>query len=790
MTDLFKEANTLVSLDSGCMSCSQYFTCKDPDKGVAFVCKKYFPIAKAHPDDLLVQAQAHIDYESSVYKEFRDDEEEIQTFESMIQEALKQNRFLPQDLSIDDSDFKEATNYFDWTYGSKYIRFRPFARQMWIALRLFSEVCPYCSNPKWYNDIEEVPVDFNTANIQEHLTLLEYGVCPSCKRGRAAMFKANKLDIYQELAACVGQRGGKSSQIAALISYHLHKLLKTVRPSEFYGLASSTTLTHTCTALQFKRAYSLLWTPTRDTISDSSWFSSYHAFLKERGERMGQELFVVKDTFINWKRARLMAAPAAPNIGTLRGDTRVGGAIDELGFFRFGSGSEDYVTISADEIHASISNSLATIRTAAANMIRRGEDNVMQGMMFNISSPSSVFDKIMTLVRASRSSRVILGVHLPTWGMNPLVTREDLQIYWDTNATKAERDFGANPPLADNPFFGNPEVIAKMFTGTRNRVNYKLVENPKNQYERAAKLQDLMPLGKMPPSLMTLDAGEVNNSFSLSISIPVLRGQTADRPKPNSQGFASLVRVDSRGVSKPKVLAPQREVNLNTDQGLNHRCVVLGCLEVMPATGGRINFNQMFKKVIVPLLQPFNVQAVVTDRWNSILMLDQLYDDHGVATFQYSLRYSDFVAIRSYMEGDMVQLPRTESEEFTSIATFDETGYPYCFEHRPIDHLALQLQTVQDGQRTVTKGPNLTDDTFRTIALAVHYLRNTEFVKQYLSGGIRNSGRGGGLVAAPGSADNNGSLATVSMTGYSNKALIAVGNGSGEAGTTFARSKR
>lgn len=773
MSTLFDQAKIL-TLDNGCMGCGKYFTCKDENKGAGWSCRKFISIHESHTDDLVEQVKAVVDLNSTSRLQFVDSPEEIENFETMIRASLDQNRFLPLDLSVDDSEFPEAANYFEWTFGG-HIRFRPFARQMWIALRLFAELCPHCSDPKWYHDIEAFPVDFPTVNLRERLCVMDHGKCPECGRGRAEMFLSGHLQIPQELACCVGQRGGKSIQTAGLITYHLHKLLKTVRPSEYYGLASSTTLTHTCTALQFKRAYSVLWSPIRDTIIDSKWFQDYHSFLTHKGERLGQELVVIKDTFINWRRSRLTAAPMAPNVGTLRGDTRVGAAIDELGLFRFGEGADDYVTVSADEIHASLTNSLATIRTAASRMIRAGENSVMQGLMYNISSPISIFDKIMTLVRAAKKSRVILGIHLPTWGMTPLVTRQDLQIYWDTDPIKAERDFGANPPVADNPFFGNVDLLKSLFKGSPNRVRYALKSKPGNEFERGISITDTMPLSKMPPSLLTIDAGEVNNSFALSLSIPVLKGRITDRPKTNSQGF----------VTKPGRQVPVPAVNINAEQGSEHRCIVLACIEVIPPVAGRINFNQLFNKGILPLLKPFNVQVVVADRWNSIFMLDKLHDEHHVQTFQYSLKYADFVAIKSYMEGGLVSLPSLEADSFDTVATFDQQAYPFCFERRPMDHLALQLMTVQDGTRTVIKGPNLTDDTFRTVALAVHYLRNAQFVKDYLSGSMLSSGRGGGLVASP---SGEASVSTVvSLTHNSSRALVAVGSSSGEGGSTFAR---
>lgn len=783
-----------------CLGCSSYFGCKDELKSAAWICAKFNPFESTHVDDLLGQAQTAIDLNTSSQMEFgNDDPEEIGEFERMINQALASNRLVPLDLSIDDSGLPEAKNFYDWCYGSLGVKFRPFSRQLWIATMLFGEICPHCSNPDWL-DINNVPVDYKSINMPEHLTFLDYGVCPSCNLGRADMFKAGDLNIFQELTVCLGQRAGKSSLAGVLCSYHVHKLLKTTRPSEFYGLDGATNLTHTYTGLQYKRAFALLWTPIKNTITDSPWYRSYFQLMKQHGEKIGEELIVIKDSFINFRRSRLLIGPAAPNIGTLRGDTRCGGAIDELGLFKFGAGAEDYVTISADEIHASLSNALATVRVAASKLIRSGENNVQQAIMFNLSSPMSVFDKIMTLVRASVGSRTMLGVRLPTWEVNPMVTREDLQVYWDTDPVKAERDFGANPPLAAAAFFEDQEKVAAMFTGTRNRVSYQTLirTNKQGVLEKAARITNTQEMAKMPPSLMTMDSGVTSNSFSLSISIPVVSGVIRPQPRQSAQGFTQQRKgatplADARLRVQEKV---QRQLNsrpldINSDNnGENLKCRVLATLEVIPPKGGRINFRAMYERAIVPLLKPFNVRVLVTDRWQNILLLDQARDHHNIDTFQYSLRYTDFEAIRSYMEGGRLECPATETRPFEDILTFDHKAYPYCFENRPIDHLALQFLTVQDTGRTVDKGPNLTDDSFRSVALAMHYLKNIDFVKSYLSGQSTMKSHGGGLVAMPGGDGGGGNQTSHTLTGNANRALVATGSGGSDAGNTFARTPK
>ena len=768
---------------ASCLNCSQYFTCADDRKSAAWSCVSFSPLSGAHCDDLLTQAQAYLD---DTHEQFnpaeKDDPAAVGEFEAMISRAVSDNRLVPLDLRVDDSDIPEAANYYEWIYGRLGINFRPFSRQMWIALKLFGEMCPNpkCSDPSWVNDIESVPVDFNPVGFPDKITLLEYGVCPKCGARRSQLHRKGSLNVYQELNLCAGQRSGKSIQTGGLVSYPIHKLLKTNRPAEYYGLASSTTLTCTFTGLQFKRAYALLWTPIRDTILDSPWFREYHNVLKHYQNIHGEELLSIKDTFINWRRSRLLASPSAPNVGTLRGDTRALGGIDELGFFRFGAGAEDYITISADEIYASLANSLATVRGAASKLLRSGEDNVMQGIMFNLSSPSSVFDKIMQLVRASQGSRTLLGIRLPTWEINPDMPREALQSYYDTDPVKAERDFGANPPLGSAPFFEDKHALANLFTGGANSVTYEAIErtNPKfGGLERAAKLIVTKPLAKQPPSLLTLDAGVTNNSFALAISFPV-----AD---PNVKALPGVRLTNKLRREIDKHPAINKDV-----AGEDLRVVVQALIEIIPPKTGKISFSKVFNSVIVPLIKAYNVTAVVTDRWQNILMLDTLRDEHSVHTVQYSLKRRDFDTVKSYLEGGMVQLPRLDCVHFDRVDSFDHAGYPYCFEGRPVDHLALQLLTVRDNGRTIDKGQHMTDDLFRSVALATYFLRNIAFVTEHLSGHSKSSGRGGGLVASAGDVATQG---VVSLTGNSLAGLAAGGglvSSSGDVSNTFARTRR
>lgn len=755
---------------NNCLSCAKYFTCSNPEKGGHFICDKFQDHAAAHVDDLREQAVFAIhQVKDEVADAYENDygEDEQDEILSAINRAIASNSLMPIDLDVDDTHLWEAPNYYEWCFSGKGIKFRPFARQLWTASMLFGEVCPNCSDPDWVADINNVPVDYNPKDFPEHIQFMENGVCPKCGHGKSHFIATGEMRNVMELSACWGQRSGKSIFTGSACSYHLHKLLKMVRPAEYFGLAASTTLTGTYTALTLGRAMNLLWRPIFNTIQDSPWYKQYFKFMQEEGKRLGIELLTVKDTYINFRRSNLLISPAAPDVGKLRGDTRIEAAIDEIGFFRFGSGTEDLVTINADEVHTSLTNSLATVRTKANKMLRAGINDVQQGLMVNISSPSSVFDKIMTLIRQAEGSKTMLGIHLPTWEVNPDITEEDLEHYRTTlGIERFERDFGANPPLGDSTFF-DPETVPSMFQSHANAVSYQPISrlNKKGRQEKAIKVTATRPLASQPPSLLAIDAGETNNSFSLIIGIPSLKG----------------TELPSHKI--PKTVLNTYKKGKAVNETLSSRVYIQAVVEVIPPEQGKINFSKMLKDTIIPLINAFNVKVVVADRWNSILMLDELRENHGVDTFQYSLRYRDMEMVRDMAETkDFLSLPRLESK-FKEVQNFQQRAYPYCFEGRPLDHLALQFMTVRDGGRTVGKGSGLTDDTFRALALACFFLGNVQFVLDYLGGEAKKRGNMG-IVAIASGGDSS---TVVASTSNAQRGIAAIGGSGSSDVQVFAR---
>jgi len=1142
-----------------CLGCRRFPTCLDPNKSAGHICDQYASqkVKEAlngtrKETSLIVPTSISNDYEK----------QELGLVE-MLDSVMDPDALVPFDLKIDDRDLPEFANFYDFCFSKQGANQAPFARQLALAIHLFAEWCPSCSDSRFAN-IYTVPLRAPAVDFPEHVTFLEHGVCPKCKATRSDLIKKGDLSFYQELAAAVGQRGGKSAISALMAAYVLHKYLKLQKPTEVFGLMRNSLLVGTVAALTYGKAVELLWMPILNVINNCEWFLEYHKLMDFYAEKYNDEdLYKLKDSFIHYKHRSIFFHPSGPSKRTMRGACLIGSTlvntnyglvhmdefIDTPGFkevrglkianhkghakvshtylthrptikiqtlngysltgspehpvlvltpdlqykwrrldalsigdyivshipnvapmfggnksvsknmatllgymtangyrneisssdtkvirrlrraakqvtgyyptsstgddvraanhyIRVGEKGEncgtfqtrylnplgyratnsydkeiplsvrtspkrilheyleayfecdcgidtywndgntrnptiavssaskklikqlhfillhvygivgrythfDYVSVSgskshlhhisisgydtwlflhtfrrakphryadrfhytppgfnsdrrqvpwvkrflfnliescraestgkyrskllvtasgkkiinnvrplcfgrvsnypmqkddpyascpesliyeddwdsiipfieqlsqskagkirnvvdkrchyekvvavlegdsesvydvtvpgshafmsnglvshntrflsiideigwmdnseegsrkerasASEVYIALDRSLKTVRSKAARLVRGGFDNIPNAYAINISSPSSQTDKIMSLVRTHAGSTEVLTVHLPTWKFNPEYKKSDFKKEYRDNPVNAERDFGANPPMSDNPFIPNIEKLYNKLRNPSNRVSYKYVVKKnlgRAKANKHAKIVSVKGGSIEERSIMAIDAGATNNSFALCVAhvkeTEGLRYYVID----------TLVEV-----------APQR----------NH---------------DEVNFTAVADELLYPLIEQMNVGWVVADRWNSKKMLDDIRDKYGIETDTYSLRYDDLLFARDYLvdEEAQVLLPKTEMP-FNEIMSIDLETYPHCFKYMPCAHLIFQCGTVVDYGNTVEKAARLTDDLFRSVVLALTYMLDDEFAKEYLINKQKTSGK-------------------------------------------------
>jgi intein/homing endonuclease len=149
-------------------------------------------------DDEYVIRGATLDDDGNVVDDF-----DISRF---MREAEDEETGLLHDLKVDTRDLPKAKNFFDFCKrlmgpNTKH----PYPLQAWVGAMLFGEVCPVCSDKDWL-DIDNVPKDYPFLEMEDHLVLLERGVCPKCNRNKFDLIQNHGLKRYTQLVNCLGQR--------------------------------------------------------------------------------------------------------------------------------------------------------------------------------------------------------------------------------------------------------------------------------------------------------------------------------------------------------------------------------------------------------------------------------------------------------------------------------------------------------------------------------------------------------------------------------------------------------
>lgn len=653
----------------------------------------------------------------------------------LVRSVLDDNSHMPRDLRIDDGDLPLAKNILDWVTDTKFAGTvtTPYVPQLVWGVLLFAEWCPRCSDADYL--IHSHSAGDSLTTFSSKVQMLDYGVCPACKARKSELVKSGELNFYQELAVQAGQRSGKTATAGGILCpYMTHRVLKMQKPCDVYGISSSTVLHGTFCALTYQQAKDTLWEFYYGTLCESKWFADYHQMLRFYEAKYGQPLLKFNDTFVRYIPRNLMWYPAGPDKRVLRGRTRIMGGIDEIAYFD-NDATSNKVKTSAHHVYDALDRSLLTIRGAAERLLFSGYDNILTACNINVSSPVSQRDKVCSLVRQAQGSRTMLGIHAPTWKINPNFPRDcsTIQEAYRKNPNEAEKDYGANPPLVANPYVSNERQIEEAFSGKKNVI--KLMDVVKNRKNTAlatkwAEIRKIKSTRK--PSLLTLDAGLTNNSFAITCT-----------------------RIDEEtGFFVADLLC-----------------------EVIPEPGIPLNYTKIYEEIISRTIEERNVKVMLADRWNSVKLLQDAQADFGITCAQYSLKYIDIGITKSHLEAGSLLLPARETEgDIKSLLSMDMEDYPACFKGRPVDHLAMQIMTVQDTGVQVIKGDGLTDDIWRALALGVYGLSTEKFSElligdapprensTFLGVSRLGSGGGGSGMVSTGMA-SNGTMLGVMLRG-------------------------
>lgn len=653
--------------------------------------------------------------------------------EAMMEEAVESDLDPSIFSDMDIRELPNPKNFFEWVTDRRFLATTIFPRQFQLNLAIFEEWCPYCSDRDFAHDIHLSPYmgedgwvrPWTNDEILERVTLLEHGKCPKCKKTKIDALRDPDAPhcFPKELDACIGQRAGKTRGTEHSMTYNNARFqLLSPSPQQFFGEDVTQKFSAIFTALQLSQANDTLWGAYHLRVQLAPWFKTYHKWLDDHGQRLGVELYRIKDTYHFYKNSLLHSVLRPPFAKEMRGRTGFQMGIDEIGMFAKGEGA---VKANADEVHKSMNNAMLTVRAAANRLVRQGRYDVPTPATFCISSPWEILDKIMTLVRTADRDPTRVAFHYATWEFNPRIRRDDEQMSAEfaNDPVAAERDFGAIPPFAKDPFHPNPETIDRMVVPSHQMC---FVQKTKYARTRSGKFLTYgvpvrMRPDKVTPRLLVVDAGEADNSFAITM------WSLADLPAPplDAAGFDDIIedeedediRVVLEAAAAEAAKAAKKAQSGEEQKGVVSFMQLDGCIEVSPFITEleehyKVSFKRTWEQCVKPILQAFNIVGLIGDRWNITQMMNAA-EEMGVYTEQYSLVRNDFLEFKAKTDSREFRLP---GPEIPLASVYED--YHKAVRGSPILHLLVQWRTVRNVGRTVAKPAGGTDDLYRTAVLA------------------------------------------------------------------------
>lgn len=598
-----------------------------------------------------------------------------------IFENLKNSNLDPSIFeSIDERDFPKAPNFLEFAIGPSFLNTLILPKQVEIGTKLFCDYCPRCSRPGYIDTL----FDQSVGNIKDNITFLEYGVCPTCKMTRFELIKTRDLIFRNELVGVCGQRAGKTKLVGLLAAYINHRFLKIASPIRTFNQTSGDILSGTFSALSLDHAYRNLWKAFKGFIDGSPWFQNYHKFIHEEEKRLGLELLHELKTSIMYGHKHLLWNATGSQDRKMRGDTRIFAAIDELGWMISDEQKLDLQNMNADAIYTSLSNSLTTMRAKFKQIWGENNFDIPPMIMANISSPSSVKDKIMRLSKEAKKNDRILAVQLATWEANSDYTYESLREEMShIDELTFERDFGANPPIASNPYLPEPRFIDKIAVGEPldGVICAEYIEKDfMGDSYKSAKFLPPKP-DKTIPRLVSFDLGSMKNSLAVCV-------------------FS---------------LTPELKPKLDL------------CFAIRPEKKIRANIAKFFEDFTIPLITNYTIKHAFFDRWQSLDQIERL-KNMSIDAQIHSVTYKEMDAIRGAILSQSIIIPKLDHPMEKYVKEYIDD----VVQLNSLALLGLQLLTVRDTGHKMAKPLLGDDDLFRAFVLGATKLADPKIKEEYL----------------------------------------------------------
>ena len=512
--------------------------------------------------------------------------------------------------------------------------------QFCIVRDFFELLCPLCNDVERIRSTDDIP--------RSDQILLEYNKCPNCGFDREQ--NQDMYNNYNEMIGVVGMRGGKSVLVACMSAAILHELLCADRLQERMGLVRTQEIDGAFVAASGEQASETIYGNFRGFYDASPWFQDYKNKLMDielldPSLRRGQ-LYWQTEKSIHFKDKHIRLKSLTSNSGSIAGKTRIFSVMDELSRMDAGESKR-----SATEVYRVLKRSLVTIRASVERLRKSGIYGLPDARMFCISSPLFDDDKAMSLLKDAEKNSKMFAFHKATWDFNPDITQEDLAEEFASDPLGAERDYGANPPGAENPFIKNTAII-DLCTDTNRQSVFTLSETffkeQVKDYVFSYVKPDIMNIkySNLAEYVIHCDPGQNNDSFCMAIGhldeddVVIIDGAIECRPIPK-----------------------------NNRQGADP------CEVYFPA----------MVEIILELSKKLTIKYVSYDRWNSTDQIHRLRTSNILA-FQKNFNRDDHVMLLNSMTEGTIKFPAKEQL----------VGDPYIRRNMPCAKALKELRKLND----------------------------------------------------------------------------------------------
>jgi hypothetical protein len=281
----------------------------------------------------------------------------------------------------------------------------------------------------------------------------------------------------------------------------------------------------------------------------------------------------------------------------------------------------------------------------------------------------------MTLMNQAVKNRdkTIYTVLLPTWEANPDITFEDLKPEFRADPVSAWRDLGCRPPYSAASFVNGLEPFHNVILPRRPACTQETYPVRSRRTGKPSFLSARLRFrwtNTTVPKLLSLDAGRFKNSFGVTV-----------------------LHLDQSG-----------------------RVVYDAFVEVHPRPNLPVGYQQVYRDVLVPLVEKLKCVAVVSDRWQNYAITDRLRDEYNLEVLELRLKYEDFTNWRDDLLSAHMGVPRPECgwDDILHIDRPEESA----FDDRPAAQFLRQsIRVVDVPGKTVDKPVVGNDDVFRSAVL-------------------------------------------------------------------------